>query len=157
MVIFPIFTPLKSFELSTYRPYCSINGHKWTFFKFSPRQNPLNYQNITHTAAEMDINEQVPCYISISISISASVYIYIYIYLYLISISILTYISISYLYHIYLYLYISISISRSISIVIYIYIYIYTYIYIYVYIWRERERDVESNVHRMYEGWDSSG
>ena len=28
-----VFSP---FELSTYHPYCSINGHKWIFFNFSP-------------------------------------------------------------------------------------------------------------------------
>ena len=28
-----VFSP---FELSTYHPYCSINGHKWSFFNFSP-------------------------------------------------------------------------------------------------------------------------
>ena len=55
MVIFQIVIPLKSFELSTYHPYCSINRHIWTCFKFSPHQNPLNYQNIIRTAAYKNI------------------------------------------------------------------------------------------------------
>ena len=55
MDIFQIVIPLKSFELSTYHPYCSINRHIWTCFKFSLHQNPLNYQNIIRTAAYKNI------------------------------------------------------------------------------------------------------
>ena len=49
MEIFQIFIPLELFELSKYHPYCSINGHKWTFVKISSHWNLLNYQNITRT------------------------------------------------------------------------------------------------------------
>jgi hypothetical protein len=58
MDMFQVLIPLEC-KISTYQPYCSINEHKWTFFKFSPHQNPLNYQNIIRTAAYMDINEHV--------------------------------------------------------------------------------------------------
>ena len=33
-------------------PYCSINGHKWTCFKFSSHLNPLNYQDIIRTGRD---------------------------------------------------------------------------------------------------------
>ena len=44
------------FELSTYHPYCSIDGQIcWHFSNFHPTKNPLNYQNIIRTAAYKNI------------------------------------------------------------------------------------------------------
>ena len=53
--------PTKIFQIIKVSSYCSKNGHKRPFLKFSPHQNPLNCQNIIRTAAhKMNIFKFLP-------------------------------------------------------------------------------------------------